>query len=185
MSGRFRRISAPASADLSAVFVSDGADEKPGIATLIGDMGADALRFPAVLVPEGAEPPGYPFVEFGEIRAAGEPGPSSGRTPTAERGLRAHRSSTHARSHARPARQEAARVSAAEPDASGDARLATPAGAPPAMARVSRGQLHDYAADAIGAALHALAVPPAYNSLSELVHLAVAGDWSAGLPRLP
>lgn len=183
MSGRSRRISAPASADLSAVFVSDGAEEKPGNAALVGDMGAGALRFPAVLVPEGAEPPGYPFVEFGKIHDTGEPG-SSHQDPTAERGLRAHRSSTHARSHARPARQEVAGVSAVKPDASDHARLAAPAGGPPAMAHDPRGQLHDYAADAIGAALHALAVPPAYNSLSELVHLAVAGDWSAGPPRL-
>jgi len=184
LSGRSRSISAPAAADLSAVFVSDGAEDKPGIVALVGDMGAGALSFPAVLVPEGAEPPGYPFVEFGEIHTADEPG-SSHQNPTAERGLRAHRSSTRARSHARPASQEVAGASAVKPNASDDARLAAPTGGPPALAHDPLEQLHDYAADAIGAALHALAVPPAYNSLSELVHLAVAGNWSAGLPRLP
>ena len=183
MSDRFRGTPAPASADLSAIFVSDGAEDKPGIATIVGGMGAGALRFPAVLVPEGAVPPGYPFVEFGQMRGDGEPG-SPHRNPTTERGLHAHRSSTHARSQTRPARGVTASGRAAvEAGANGEARAAAPAGAPPAVARDPHGRLHDDATDAISAALNALAVPPAYDSLPGLVDLAMADSWSAGLPR--
>ncbi len=53
------------------------------------------------------------------------------------------------------------------------------------MARDSEGRLRDYAADAIGAALHALAVPPTYESLSELVDLAMRETGLQDLPRLP
>ena len=175
MSDRFRGTPAPDPADLSAVFVSDGADDKVGIAALVGGVGADALRFPAVLVPQGAAPPGYPFVEFGEMHGDGERGSSRRKTASGP-GLHADRSSTHARSQTPPARQGAEGVAASglfEAGASDDARLGGPAGSPPAMARDPQGQLHDYAADAISAALHALAVPPTYDSLSELVDLAI------------
>ncbi len=105
MSDRFRGTPAHDPADLSAVFVSDGAEDTVGVAALVGGVGAGALRFPAVLVPEGTAPPGYPFVEFGEMHGDGEPG-SSHRHPATQPGLYAHRSSTHAGSQTRPPGRE-------------------------------------------------------------------------------
>lgn len=182
MSDRFRSPSARTSADLSATFVSD-------TSSLVGGTGIGRLRFPAVLVPEGAERPGYPFVEFGELQGNDEParvaGSSSPLYPATGHGLRAHRSSTEVRSQVRPARHEADSATSVGLQASDDARLPPRAGSPPAIARDAQGQLHDYAGDAIGAALRALAVPPAYDNLPELADLAVTDNRFAALPGPP
>jgi hypothetical protein len=181
------------SSDLRAEFVSAGAEGKRGITTPVGGMGAGPLRFPAVLVPEGAGPPGYPFVEFGAFHcndeAIGAHGSSHGK-PTTERAVQVHRASNHTRGRARLPRQAAEGAAASDltavaADASDGVRLAAPVGDPPAMACDRQGQLYDYAADAMSAALRALAVPPTYDSLSELVDLAMAGNRSAAQPRLP
>src|SRR5579859_3710234 len=160
LSDRFRGTLASASPGLYAVFVSDGVEHKPGTAALVSGMGAGVLRFPAVLVPEGAMPPGYPFVEFGEFHGDDEHADAAGpsyRDPTTERAVHMRRSSAHAR-HTRSPKQEARGLAAATPDGSDDATLAAPAGSPPAMARDPQGQLHDYAAAAMSAARHSLAV---------------------------
>jgi hypothetical protein len=192
VSDRHDGTRAPPSTDLRAEFVSAGAEGERGIAAPVGGMGLGPLRFPAVLVPEGAGPPGYPFVEFGEFHgndeAIGAPGSSHG-NPATERALQAHRSSNHTRGHTRAPRQAAegaaaSDLTAVEDDAGEGVSLAAPAGDPPAVAHDRQGQLRDYAADAMSAALHALAVPPTYDSLSELVDLAMAGNRSATLPRL-
>jgi hypothetical protein len=180
MSGQSGSRSDPHSSALRAVFVPEGTEDRLDAAGVVDGVGAGPLRLAGVLVPGEGVPPGYPFVQFGEFhpddeqagagesshrdhRSAGESAVgsrqnddhSSGRRPVLRRERRS---------------QPAPGLAAADADASG--------GAPPTP------RTTDVSADAIQAALRALATPPAYDDLSELIDRAVADNPTAA-PSLP
>jgi hypothetical protein len=53
--------------DLNAVFVADDADGLSSTRNVALSRGAHTLRIPAVFVPEGCTPPGYPYIPFGRM----------------------------------------------------------------------------------------------------------------------
>jgi len=52
---------------LSAVFVPQYAGDLPSKHNVAMSRGPHTLRLPAVFVPEGSSPPGYPYVHFGKM----------------------------------------------------------------------------------------------------------------------
>lgn len=52
---------------LRAVFVPEGSEDDVPTQALAVSLGVGVVKFPAILVPEGEAPPGYPYVPFGRM----------------------------------------------------------------------------------------------------------------------
>jgi hypothetical protein len=52
---------------IRAVFVPEAAADQVSPATIATALDYDAVKLPAILVPDGAPPPGYPYENFGHV----------------------------------------------------------------------------------------------------------------------
>jgi len=65
---------------LSAVFVPHNAGDLSSGRNVAISRGPHTLRLPAVFVPEGSSPPGYPYIHFGKMTFDQDGGDSAGQT---------------------------------------------------------------------------------------------------------